>query len=89
MEEYLDKTDDDQLYEVEAIIDERRRGKAREFRVKWKVRLPTAHLAVISSSTSSCLSFVYFFCRRVKMHQCPLDPCSSDAVCVVDLGWGN
>ena len=35
---YLDKTDDDQLYVVEAIIDERRRGKKREFRIKWEVR---------------------------------------------------
>ena len=37
LDEYLDKTDDDQLYVVEAIIDERRRGKKREFRIKWEV----------------------------------------------------
>ena len=37
IDEYLNKTDDDQLYVVEAIVDERRRGKKREFRVKWEV----------------------------------------------------
>ena len=37
LDEYLDKTDDDQLYVVEAIVDERRRGKKREFRIKWEV----------------------------------------------------
>ena len=37
LERYKGKTDDDALYEVDFIIDARRRGNARNFRVKWKV----------------------------------------------------
>lgn len=37
LHDYLGKTDDDQLYELEYIVDERRRGAVRQFRVKWKV----------------------------------------------------
>jgi hypothetical protein len=66
VEEYLDKTDNDQLYEVEEIIDERRWGKVREFRVKWKVRL--------SHSTSGCyqildlfLLLIYVLCENASV----------------------
>ena len=38
LENYYGKTDDSQLYEVDYIIDERRHGDKRSFRVKWKVR---------------------------------------------------
>ena len=34
---YKGKTDDSALYEVDFIIDERRHGNTRSFRVKWKV----------------------------------------------------
>ena len=38
LESYKGKTDDSALYEVDFIIDERRHGNTRSFRVKWKVR---------------------------------------------------
>ena len=38
LESYKGKTDDSALYEVDFIIDERRHGNTRNFRVKWKVR---------------------------------------------------
>ena len=37
LESYKGKTDDSALYEVDFIIDERRHGNTRNFRVKWKV----------------------------------------------------
>ena len=44
LESYKGKTDDSALYEVDFIIDERRHGNTRNFRVKWKVRpLPFMH----------------------------------------------
>ncbi|CAK0779997.1 hypothetical protein CVIRNUC_004909 [Coccomyxa viridis] len=36
LESYKGKTDDSALYEVDFIIDERRHGNTRNFRVKWK-----------------------------------------------------
>ena len=44
VDEYLGKVDDDQLYTVAYIIDERRRGNIREFRVKWEVRCSRAQM---------------------------------------------
>jgi len=44
VDEYLGKVDDDQLYTVAYIIDERRQGNKREFRVKWEVRRSRAQM---------------------------------------------